>query len=430
MNKADKVKIIDTHITAWTFEYRYGKCPSLSSCDEALSFLKSEAAYWKKLEDDFPAGVLRFSECYDKCRVNIEEAIKLISDEHTSAQSIYNLINARFDNKETIKLSLSGSSFMLHGRQLLCSVNSDSEATSYAYKYLYAGDNKIYDAFVGIVYEPQHTLGSYLSSNNDSYKKAAICYIGLQWNKHKYPSRNAVNQEKIKDVDTQLAIIAKDLDEKRADINEFLDDCRMKFDKQFADRNADFDGYRKEINDWHIESNAKFKALEATYEGKLQLSAPVKHWEDEADKKERSFKKWLGVTITMCIILLVIASVLVSYIFKQAEKVINADGTPLYYLHQYFIFVAIITFLVYIIRILVKITMSEKHMQAEYSQKAAFTYFYLSLLQKSDNVITKEERPIILANLFSRVDTGLIKSDEKSDSDIEIVAALSQLGKN
>jgi len=68
--------------------------------------------------------------------------------------------------------------------------------------------------------------------------------------------------------------------------------------------------------------------------------------------------------------------------------------------------------------------MSEKHMHAEYSQKAAFTYFYLSLLQNSSDGISKEERPMILAALFSKVDTGLIKSESKSETETALLTSL------
>ena len=69
--------------------------------------------------------------------------------------------------------------------------------------------------------------------------------------------------------------------------------------------------------------------------------------------------------------------------------------------------------------------MSNHHLAAEYKQKAALTRFYQSLIKAGTN-IDKEERLIIINSLFSRVDTGLVKSEASNDSD----AILAILTKN
>ena len=71
--------------------------------------------------------------------------------------------------------------------------------------------------------------------------------------------------------------------------------------------------------------------------------------------------------------------------------------------------------------------MSNHHLAAEYKQKAALTRFYQSLTYAGTD-IDREERLIIINSLFSRVDTGLIKTDNSHDSEA-ILAVLSKNAK-
>ena len=68
--------------------------------------------------------------------------------------------------------------------------------------------------------------------------------------------------------------------------------------------------------------------------------------------------------------------------------------------------------------------MSNHHLATEYRQKAALTRFYQSLTYAGTD-IDKEERLIIINSLFSRVETGLVKTDTSNDSDT-ILAILSK----
>ena len=68
--------------------------------------------------------------------------------------------------------------------------------------------------------------------------------------------------------------------------------------------------------------------------------------------------------------------------------------------------------------------MSNHHLATEYRQKAALTRFYQSLTYAGTD-IDKDERLIIINSLFSRVETGLVKTDTSNDSDT-ILAILSK----
>ena len=59
---------------------------------------------------------------------------------------------------------------------------------------------------------------------------------------------------------------------------------------------------------------------------------------------------------------------------------------------------------------------SSKHLSEEYYQKYSLTYFYLSLL--FDGKLDQKQADVILATLFSKADTGLLKNDTSSDTEL------------
>lgn len=95
------------------------------------------------------------------------------------------------------------------------------------------------------------------------------------------------------------------------------------------------------------------------------------------------------------------------------------------FISRSFILVSVISFFIYVVRVLIKIVLSNHHLATEYRQKAALTRFYQSLTYEGTD-IDKDERLIIMNALFSRVDTGLVKVDGSNDND----ALLALLSKN
>ena len=60
--------------------------------------------------------------------------------------------------------------------------------------------------------------------------------------------------------------------------------------------------------------------------------------------------------------------------------------------------------------------MSNHHIAMEYEQKAALTRFYQALTYEGVEV-DDNEKLIIMSALFSKVDTGLVKTSESVDLD-------------
>lgn len=145
---------------------------------------------------------------------------------------------------------------------------------------------------------------------------------------------------------------------------------------------------------------------------KLSLEAPEQLWNSLAKDYRNRAGIWTCIFI-VAVVLLILASVqLVLAIHNYSMDVIK----EIPFISESFIFVSVISFFIYIIRILIKIVMSNHHLAVEYKQKASLTRFYQALIKSGTN-IDKEERLIIINSLFSRVDTGLVKTDTSNDND-------------
>ena len=94
------------------------------------------------------------------------------------------------------------------------------------------------------------------------------------------------------------------------------------------------------------------------------------------------------------------------------------------FISQSFIYVALVSFLIYLVRVVIKIIISSQHMAMEYEQKEALTRFYQALVYDGKEV-DKEERLIIFNALFSKTETGLVKTDNSSESEA-LIALLSK----
>ncbi|WP_266336403.1 DUF6161 domain-containing protein [Streptococcus suis] len=114
------------------------------------------------------------------------------------------------------------------------------------------------------------------------------------------------------------------------------------------------------------------------------------------------------------------SAILVLVVYDYSKNITKAIP----FISESFILITVISFFIYIIRILIKIVMSNHHLATEYKQKAAMTRFYQSLIYSGID-IDKDERLIIINSLFSKVETGLVKTDNSGDTDT-ILAILSK----
>jgi hypothetical protein len=251
--------------------------------------------------------------------------------------------------------------------------------------------------------------GLYQSSNYSYYPALFILKNELS---PKNVSIKNFEQKTLRPAQDKLEQLLQEAGENQQEITHFIEEKRKEVQDQVDKNIAEMDDYKSKVDDWEAKKHKELDVLEDTYKNKLQLEAPEKLW----NKRSREYRKrancWTVGLFVVAIILLFVINWFVNSLHEFPKGV--TEKVP--FLSQQVLFIGVISFFVYIIRIIVKIVMSNHHIAMEYEQKAALTRFYQALTYEGVEV-DDNEKLIIMSALFSKVDTGLVKTSESVDLD-------------
>lgn len=208
----------------------------------------------------------------------------------------------------------------------------------------------------------------------------------------------------------------------RAQLTAAQEDLResdQEFRSLFSGLKGEMGTFQGELASWKADQQAEIDSLEKRYRENLALEEPKRVWDAAAKEYAAKTRYWAIGTVV-----LILVSLLVSGISIASMNAWKLPELP--WLSPSFIVIALITFLVYVIRVFIKVTLSNSHLAAAYRQKAMMTYFYLALMEK-ENGVKDPERTLVLNALFSPVDTGLVKSGESVSLDALASLALKKV---
>ena len=262
-------------------------------------------------------------------------------------------------------------------------------------------------------------IGQYLNNTNAYSFLPAFFVFNKEIRKEEMPFNN-FQEEVVKSVSEKVERIELQIDEKLKETTNLIEEKDKDIINLFDEHKNEIDEFKTKINEWRDNKEKEIEALEETYKSKLQLEAPETLWESRAEEYRKKSERWIWYLLAFIVGLLASGGYFAVEIHDYVQEM--AKGIP--FISKSFIYVALISFLIYIIRIIIKIIVSSQHMSMEYEQKAALTRFYQALIQDGKEV-DKEEKLIIFNALFRKTDTGLIKSDNSNDTD----ALLSQFSK-
>lgn len=262
-------------------------------------------------------------------------------------------------------------------------------------------------------------IGQYLNSTNAYYFLPAFFVLNKEIRKEEMPFNN-FQEEVVKPVSEKVEKIDSQINDKFKETTNLIEEKDKDIINLFDEHKNEIDEFKTKINEWRDNKERQIDILEETYKNKLQLEAPETLWERRAAKYRKKSSWWTGGLLIFIVGLLVSGG----YFADEIHDYVQEMAKEIPFISKSFIYVALISFLIYIIRIIIKIIISSQHMSMEYEQKAALTRFYQSLIQDGKEV-DKEEKLIIFNALFRKTDTGLIKSDNANDTD----ALLSQFSK-
>ena len=210
----------------------------------------------------------------------------------------------------------------------------------------------------------------------------------------------------------------KELNEAQKHLTEYLSQANQKYieysakiDQFKEEREGAYEGWFGKTSvayaQFYSESQKKIKDLEKLYQEKLKLEAPAKYWTERAKKLRSEGYKWLSGLVLLTILSIGILIWTLNEISTGTiEKIFQNTGTAIKWS---VIYITLISFLAFAIRIFSKLTFSSFHLVRDAEEREQLTYVYLAL--QKEKGIDQTERHLIMQSLFSRADSGLLKED-------------------
>lgn len=173
------------------------------------------------------------------------------------------------------------------------------------------------------------------------------------------------------------------------------------------------------------DGRSNFDSIQKTYSEQLGLQAPVKYWEDRA----LSYL-WTSIWFSLASIIMAVAIAGVIWVEVQTLVVPFSDYStekemPQFGVHawRYAFVIATAAFLVWPLRILVRILLSAIHLRIDARERATLAKTYLSLLRSKEGLADADRR-LVLEVLFRPSSTGIVKDDAAPASMINLLSRI------
>lgn len=301
------------------------------------------------------------------------------------------------------------------------SIKNSSECSELTFIQVYSElgfDNLKY--YIELVKTPSN-LTSYLNSSDK--QTVAIHYLLYKTDHHSSSrfKRDFTTKSLYATMDENIKTSLSEITSQKDDYVNFMNTEKNNYKKWYEESN-------KQINQLYNESKQKYdeflsnskssiEQIKKTYSDELKVEEPAAFMEKKAKSYMRSSIWWGVATVILSIILLLLMYLILDPDIEMNEKLITiklfSNQMPVY---SSIIIFSMIALVIFVIKLFIKMTLSSKHLSEEYHQKYVLTYFYLSLL--NDGKLEQKQADVILATLFSKADTGLIKNDTSSETEL------------
>ena len=408
-------KILFRFLIGEEYVINYNQQNEVYTFDELERIAKSNFEYWNSVSRQ------GYSQEWEKLNRNITSVRENLSTiEELDLESIRNYfynISSNWEKIETDKYlyKISISSPIDRDKEFGKIKNFVSFYTQYETNYL----GEAVSNFIRLS-KNMHEIGNTLTSTSQ-YRFYPALYLLRQNLSDIKENKDDFETNIVLPIKSKLQEISDDSNEQYKELTTFIETKHNEIQQQFDEKSIELKEFQSSINIWQEGKEARLNDLEETYKNKLSLEAPEELWYNRSKEYREKAKYWTWVLIVSALALVGFLTGLVMVIHDYSLDTIQ----EIPFISKSFILVSIISFFVYIIRVLIKIVMSNHHLATEYEQKAALTRFYQALTYAGTD-IAQEERIIIIHSLFSRTETGLVKTDSSNDVD----AILSVLSKN
>lgn len=281
-------------------------------------------------------------------------------------------------------------------------------------------------------------MGGGISSNSAQEFKGAVMFTLLN-----HPLKHnplAISTSSLKDTqkmysDSYLNYVGE-LESKNTKFDQNLSEQIEKFHLFMENSVTTFNEKVTVIDNFTSESNEKFEeiknnlvedwgAITKAYREQMKLKAPSEYWSKKSDEHKKKYDKLKFFPLIIGVSGLIFLAVILTLTWFGIHNLFN-DLLPeekfaptfetMKEVLKYqvaitgFVGLVCITFLIWFVRYIVRLMLTEHHLHIDAQSREIMTQTYLALIEDKAEVDEKD-RAIILAALFRPVTDGLVKDD-------------------
>ena len=188
------------------------------------------------------------------------------------------------------------------------------------------------------------------------------------------------------------------------------------FDKQLEDA-------KKRFNEEAERHETKMKESEEFYEKKLAVKNAVVYWTEKA--KEHKTNSWIfglisgGLMIGMLITIICFGNYFLGLDLTKGTGAKLLTKTGALQLWVYGFFIISVTMVIWIIRLLVKVFLSNLHQLSDANERATMIQTYLAF-EREEKTFTEKDKELVLPSIFRTSTHGIIKEDSAPNTPMNI----------
>lgn len=188
------------------------------------------------------------------------------------------------------------------------------------------------------------------------------------------------------------------------------------FDKQLEDA-------KKRFNEEAERHETKMKESEEFYEKKLAVKNAVVYWTEKA--QEHKTNSWIfglisgGLMIGMLVTIICFGNYFVGLDLTKGTgaKLLTKNGALQLWVYGFFIIS--VTMVIWIIRLLVKVFLSNLHQLSDANERATMIQTYLAF-EREEKTLTDKDKELVLPSIFRTSTHGIIKEDSAPNTPMNI----------
>ncbi|KSA13646.1 MAG: DUF6161 domain-containing protein [Maribacter dokdonensis] len=214
-----------------------------------------------------------------------------------------------------------------------------------------------------------------------------------------------------------------DIREENKSLNKVIIDQNENWESNFTVQKEDV---AKRFDDEFDRHKSKMTESEEFYEKKLAVKSAVTYWSDKA-KSHKSNSYIFGAIVGILMILTFIGIIsLGKYIINLDLTDVNGTGrkilteTGALQLWVYGFFIVCMTLIIWFIRLIVKVFLSNLHLLSDAKERETMIQTYLAF-EREENTLKETDRDLILPSIFRISTNGFIKEDSTPNSPINII---------